>query len=451
MDLKINFLVRWANAYPESRMNDVFKGLLETTIDLIDLSRSVLEALSKDKRLKDFIDFEEILGSPRNEHAKHRVLIMKSYSDKEFWCLDLEREKWFIVTSRSYDEEWFCRNNVISGSRSTVLSEIYFMDKVSSSVQILDLERDTCKTYNFVIADRRTKAVQLFSMVENVYVVEVIEKMNVDRLNYTLFSPEVDLSSLLNYISCQRTMKSGGCCNIDMSTLYIGTMDNECIEMSRILGFEGFGISQICANKVNSRTIVAVLFKTKKHVSVLDIDNRKIETKQIETDDSDKLERCEDGFVIYNGARCICLTNLELSTLSTKYDVKEILFENKDDCRHSKYLFRGNNWYRYYHEIPQDRYQFETALHNDVISNMSFKKLEWKPLPLPGQISKLFNQHMHDLLFQISLPKSKLLCDIECPHCKFAGRATGNRESTWSSDTDDLYYDDGYDYYFDSD
>ncbi|XP_053402282.1 uncharacterized protein LOC123548629 [Mercenaria mercenaria] len=462
MDEKLMFLLRWRDSQPSQR--NVYMKELLMAIDFRDVSKSLLQELKEDHSLKENIDFEQVLRNISEEWSTHRVLIMKSESDEgSFWCLDLEREKWFRLSSEAYegDRSYQYRFH-ISGKGSNDF-EIYFTDKgyQQSKMVTLNLQSDTCKTFKFMEKESGNDLKQIddLQMHGDVCIVNVNERVKTNKqTNQT--SPSIDIHSRLRYLSLlgcnpldqilaiQMMQDDGTRSSVytDTSTLYIGNVDDEVVRMSPFLTFKDDQISQIC---LNNNSTLAMLFKSKKFVSVLDLVDHTLERIQVETDYSDKLVQSENGFVIYNNKRCICLQRLTGPSLPIKYKITEILFLNTKFSQEKLY-FCDNTWYHYYRKTYDEEFKFESTPHSCVISEGSMENVTWKPLPLPREADRCYPDTIKDNLFQVCIPKSKLRCDIECPHCMMAARDSSGiyRRTIASSrydDSDDYFYEDSSD------
>ncbi|XP_045178214.2 uncharacterized protein LOC128545887 isoform X2 [Mercenaria mercenaria] len=471
MDDKLTFLMKWVNMHPSESIENV-TGLFKS-IDIQEVSYSLWENTTCIFPFNEIINLYNIVRLADAKESSHSILIMSS--DKgNFWCLDIEEDRWYqlnsnIFESHRYDEDY----PEIAGIRNTI-PEIYFTEDLdlgypSPEVSTVNMETDQIHTYTLTLIDEDILSGNIVeeeltnvSFTDDTVVATVNKKVFVhqifdspqsaseidqaspdpsfpgtdievfslrgpnreeesitidydtDTVPSILFENGRNLKSLLS-----RSSESGSGNNglVSYTEVYLGHVLEDNIEMSLLIVLGNETISQVCLNRLR---VIPLLTKSRTRVIIFDLENLKTEMIQLVPDEDYKIVQTDKGFFIYNDKRCYCLSKLAVPFFSKNHKVEEIKLET-EGFWFVQYHYLSGIWVRIIRRNKDDNIELQYVSHEElsVCQPPLSLDINWKKLSVPKEKEVINKLRLGRNMFMVPLSKSKLRCDIACPHCKF--------------------------------
>lgn len=239
--------------------------------------------------------------------------------------------------------------------------------------------------------------------------------------------------------------------NTEISVLYMGQInssgENTCMIPILSLPFKIQG--ELCANEAN----VLAFFGDADYLHLFDANAFTLDTLYVKNSYGSKLRPTDSGFVVYNSSCILGISKSRDASLPLRYQVKRLNLEPADrKSKRYNYFYAENTWFRNTEIYDQDDEFLEYTSHDELMSSMSVAKVAWKPLPK----ANFYNFSVIEGAVKISLPKSKLRCHINCPHCERIKREEERRRYSghnrvlppaWITYDDDDSEDDAFGYY----
>ncbi|XP_053385411.1 uncharacterized protein LOC123538305 isoform X2 [Mercenaria mercenaria] len=459
MDDKLTFLMKWVNMHPSESVENV--TALFRTIDMRGVSYSVWENTTRIFPFNEIINSNKIVRLADAEVSRHNILIMSS--DKgNFWCLDIEDDRWYQLNSSIFESHRYDKDYPeIAGLRNN-LPEIYFTENLDlgypcTKVSTVNLETDQTHTYTFNLIDEDIlngniveEELTNVSFSDDTAVVTVNNKVlvhqisdsaqsaseidqspsfpgtnievfsisstdyNTDTVSSVLLGNGRNLESLLS-----RSSESGSGQNglVSYAEVYLGHVSEDNIEMSLRIVLANETISQVCLNRLR---LIALLTESRKHVIIFDLEHSKTEIIQLVQDENYKIVQTDKGFLIHNDKRCYCFVKLVVPFFSKNHKVEEIKLET-EGFWFVQYHYLSGIWIRTIRRNKGDNIELQYVSHEElsVCQPPLSLGINWKKLSVPKE-KEIINKLMTGRnMFMVPLSKSKLRCDIACPHCKF--------------------------------
>ncbi|XP_060565737.1 uncharacterized protein LOC132724790 [Ruditapes philippinarum] len=477
IDDKLNFLVKLANTYPNESTKDFVIKLFET-LDLSEVTLSAWETVKEDVMLNKILNLETKVRQTDQKCSRNYVLLMSS-GGNYFVGLDLRNDRWCRLNSIYYDqypyeELW----EEIAGVRNDN-PELYFVEEDDSAeenvkhvitVDLCSNEIDRFTTYvefeevqnghivdfdfthvnitNDSVVGIVNKTVRInedsedssSSESESECVCSCRERENqndITSVREAHLSPEIISDRSVNNISCatdtpERSVSvrssnsssrsssvtaNGQEGTINFTTVYVVETQDEDFEMRSLFSFRKEKITQIC---MNNQSVLGLLAKTKKrlHVILYDLVQCKMDRIFSLFRQKDKYKICptKHGFLLHNNTSCYCFTK------AGNYKVEKFMLENRDEWM-VKYLFQCGVWIRVLRRSVHHDIELQYIVHEELADYHSSIDVNWRNVSMPKD-KRLFEKILNlKNIFIVSLSKSKLRCNIECPHCKFSDKS----------------------------
>jgi hypothetical protein len=306
----------------------------------------------------------------------------KVYFESTFWCYHHEKSKWYSLELDTCLENGDIHNHFnykFVGFNSNS-SELSFLD-AKQKIHRFDINTSECKIMEVIQTDTDSTETANF--------VKLVCCGNM----YVAFSLDQQLHS----------------------TVYYGYERNNRIEMKTLFPLRNCEIQNIC---LNENSTLALLVEG--GCFLFDMTYKTIERIPVTTSSDDHLCASKDEHVIFNNKRCICISRLAGPSLPTMYLAKELSFEENDREKpgyKNRYMFSGKRWFRYYQESYFECYKLLSVSHDNLMSAETFGDINWEVIALPRQVSSCHVDALGDFMVDLSLPKNKLRCDVDCPHC----------------------------------
>ncbi|XP_053404281.1 uncharacterized protein LOC123554221 isoform X1 [Mercenaria mercenaria] len=403
---KLKFLARWCTVNTDERKQSV-KELLNK-IDFDDVDKHVLEDIIQDSPLRDIeVCINALEKRPCNISGNHKVLLVPDGKKKGcFWCLDLNRQEWYRMDYVYFTETYTKIEDLypkVAGARNS--SELYFVNiqYPTRSVFCLNLVTDEWKMYRIVLPT--AYRIEHFCMHKDIC------------------------------FACTNCSQPG---RNDTSVVYAGYAGRKSFHLSPIFALKDQMICYFCFNESST---LAVVTKSAKCVFLYDFANFKLVKVPLGITAMDKIIPTRNGFVLFNQARCVFISRLMGPCLSREYLIQKIslLMEENSDIK-SEFYFCGEYCFRYSEDSMARKLALHYVTHDEMLNTGCANN--WKLLPLPGdnenRNKKLFllGNHMRNSRLgrfmqtswkngrqcMVEIPKGKLRCQIDCPHCKVIHR-----------------------------
>ncbi|XP_060599281.1 uncharacterized protein LOC132752895 [Ruditapes philippinarum] len=442
MDERLSFLIKWIRENSDEIKTNIIE--LFETIDIQDVTDSVLREASSVKLVNEILLSKDVVITPHGSECKRDVLIM-SGEKGSLLGLDLQSDTWCkLIPENSYD----ILHRNISGIRNTT-PEVYFTksDIVYFNAEChlmpifttLNLETHNIHQYKFALKDEDIcdKTITNVCLADNTLLVltrknvQIIETL-ADYIHIDAECPGPSSSNIgiessrarIKIISDNEEPYSALFRSEDQNltvkdtiytTVYIGNVNIGDVEIVPILSLRNIEISQACLNSTCST--VALLSKENNSVLLFDFVNYKMETFCLEQDTGYTLSSTNNGFVIYNNDRCYCLTRTYWSLTSQSYQIK--LLELESNGQMMDYLFCNGYWIRFYNSWYLFDQDISYIRHEELLASTFPKDLRWTKISIP-EVKVMKNISSRNGLFVVQLAKEKLRCHIRCPHCQLS-------------------------------
>lgn len=428
-DARFTFLLKWAKHRGIRYVPDMLEIL--STVDLNDVTPRLVKEAKYDSLFKDC---QMVFNVPLTHYKnpKRLVFIQKTLSDSaDFRVFDIDSNTWYRLDVHSL-RDTYCENFFSKSVSDSVLYSIKSTNS-ATSLFIHDIEKGTRTTTNLVIKsdvpDWSLSMKQLddsfitFSG-ENVYAVvaksnmELLPKFNLDtRLKLpNRFEPSVPEFHQRSLFNSQY-----------VTVLYEGEINSigEETEMKPVVSILCRVRSGFCADK--NKTIA--LFDKDYKLHIYDTIDRKLDKISLGFNYADKVYPAEEGFVVSDRNRIVCITRNEGTSETQRYQTLEIGL-NRSLLNNRFYNFVGHMWIRsQYPNCVLNGEECEYTFHKDLLSRKSFDKTNW--VSIPSFVSRDCYSHS-ERVAMISLPRYLLKCHIECPHCDRIKRETSEQNRSFS-------------------
>lgn len=396
VDDKVKFVSSWIKFDPTNRLSTT-EELLKF-IDFSVISKTLLDELRNDPIVGNFFMERTLNENNTDLQVEVSLIETKVYYKRTFWCYHHEKSKWYSLeldrclengdlhTHFNYKFVGFNRNS----------AELSFLD-AKQQIHRFDIITSECKLMEVVQTDTDSTETANF--------VKLVCYGNV----YVAFGVDQGLHS----------------------TVYYGYERNDKIEMKTLFPLRNCKIQNIC---LNENSTLALLVEG--GCFLFDMTYKTIERIAITTSSDDHLCASKDEHIIFNNKRCICISRLAGPSLPTMYLAKELSFEEYDHEKPgytNKYIFSGKRWFRYYRESYDESCKLLSVSHDTLMSAETFSDIDWEVIALPRMVSNcqldFLGDFLGDFIVDLSLPKHKLLCDVDCPHCN---ESEDDSEECWS-------------------
>jgi hypothetical protein len=436
MDDKLKFLIRWTKVDPIKRQ--IIANEFVELLNFNDISEEMLKEIANNPVCSKITEEKVAAETTTEKTNRHEVLVMEKEEENyetSFLCLDLTRNKWFKLEIAIPEGQSPYSHFDILGVQNSE-STVYFSQSSynENNIVFFDLETNTFQTFPVVISDSG-------ETLHSVYKIAMFAEVYVFTQNVTVTK---ESEFMLGQVGSRRI-------SIQTTNIYIGRAVDNRIETKLLFTLKE-RVSKIC---IDNLSCVAFLTDSHKNIIIYDFSNCRMEIVEETTKYNDKLCSAENGFVIFNDARCIYLQRLQGPSLEIKYQKKIMDFiVSGKEYSYIQMYFCKDRWYRYFRRSYEDDYQFEYIPHSEILESEHADDVAWTPLPLPLEASKCGSGILKQM-FHVRLPKSKLRCYIECPHCEEMQKAKSKSEEmqkaksksrtvyhTRDRDDDSSYYED---------
>ncbi|XP_060599284.1 uncharacterized protein LOC132752896 [Ruditapes philippinarum] len=460
MDVKLGFLIKWANKHPKESMKISVSQVIDT-IDLKEVSINVLEKAKNNATFNSLIDLENRVCQSKQDYFRKRVLIMAS-GESYFACLDLQESRWYRLHSRYFDRYRY-REEIIgvrNDNPEVCMEEVYSSKDIMTTV---DLESDEIRTYRlqleldyFTDKDEDIVDVEIAHVnLSNDIVVAVVqitvqifvhcdihqdvrdnfssgdERECQDIINAVLQTQvcrEISSNENGDYALCVVHLpgtkdivepsagSSSSSYTRNVTSLFIGNTSEEDVETQPVFSFRNEIVTQMC---MNNRSVLAMLTKSDNFVHVILYDVLNYKMDRLLTLQKKEYEICpsDNGFIIYNDTNCFCLTKLSIPFFSKTYKIETLRLENGVGW-FIKYRYQCGLWIRILRRSLNDDLELQCVSHEELAMSHSSQDVNWKNMPIPEDNTLFENRSDLENAFVVPLSKRKLRCDIACPHCK---------------------------------
>jgi hypothetical protein len=412
VDDKIRFILLWIKQDAQKRksiINELF-GLVDQT----EISKALFNEIKDDLITLHFSDIQ-LLEKSVDENIKDRTVIvmMPSFTCAHpFFCYDALQKKWYRLESTAFTnlqtrircmcEECKIVPGYTSGAKYCILTH-------DEKVHFLDTAADTCEECEIVINQEYcTNISPFYNFTDggNIFYAHVDGIHLMDAKDYNA------CSDMFPYVPYVPNPFSDGTAENDVyiparhSTVYRGKVKDGKIEMSPMFTLKNSTITNLCANQF----IITVIID-QENCLVFDLNDHTLVKINVSIDSDVDLHASKDGAILLNSHRCILILRAQGSSSCSKYIVRQISFVNSD----ATYKFFNGYFIRFFRKDFYADFQMEIARYDSMKCADSIVDLIWEPCLLPKTDCCDAPNHKFT---EMSFPRDKLRCDIDCPHCK---------------------------------
>lgn len=406
MDAKLLFLIKWTD-YDYKRRKQAAKTVA-TYIDFQDISPDLYSDLRQVKTFTKLFERSTIGKISFKGGTNHEVLLIQN-NKKMLLCIDLIRQQLFQLDETSFLRSGLRNISQIVGLNS-LRTQVYFREDDSVQTRVaaeslktinrFDLQTNTLSVLPILSKDREEFVVnpKLFVVNENVCIV-IAATHNTWR--------KILIQERLKSMSgCSPTEKLRCLAHLpkkyDTTEVYVGQICNDHVQLQPLFVFFYERIQKVC---LNNESFIFIP-ETKDRIIIFCFDSHQLETMKIKTLDTDIVSHARDGFVVYNRSRCLCLTKeRQKQGTTTRFAVKEVQLLTGEDI---SYFFCDGWWLRVC------RLNLEWTDHKRLLDSRWSDNLLWAKLPVSEEV----NQGITLKPVRLFLPRYKLRCALDCPHCE---------------------------------
>ncbi|XP_052789374.1 uncharacterized protein LOC128223929 [Mya arenaria] len=447
-DTTFGFLMKWVELCPEKRKSKLSDIL--SCIELTKVNASLINKAKEDQNFEGFESlFETVAGGENTETMQTVLVTLNGYDYEEFWLFDLEKERWFRIEAsidRQFDEVFPTTINEstlclveTSYDRCTVRLQDFTADQYSCTSLLLTTCHDqNSQTFDDIfISGKHCYVVSINSVESTRFEEEQVRMQNANEEQLRLMSMLGGPITLMDDLGI-----AGGVHKYleQKPTLFSGALSEhgEQTILTPLFSLNvSFGV-KVVANDVK---LIALFSENGHFFCIYDEISSTMKKMELEIGCNDVVSPFKDGFAIYNNDRILYIRSNKGPLIERKLTVHETILCEDGSSLFSRFAIAGNKWlrirtnYGIFREVHFD-YTF------DELGRKNPNYAEWKQIPLP-------NDSVDDLMVsrmqEIAIPRSKLKCHVECPHCvriKQERRSTRrfaekSRNRDWSTDDDD--------------
>ncbi|XP_052815801.1 uncharacterized protein LOC128242622 [Mya arenaria] len=447
-DITLGFLMKWVEYFPEHRKTKL--GDILSYIELTNVNSSMKERAKEDQNFEAFRSlFETVSGNENTETMQNVLVTQKAHVCGEFWLFDLGRERWFrIETSadRMFDKVF---PSTINESTLCLVESSYN----KCTIRLHDFTADQFSCTSLLLTNCHDEISQkiddIFISGKHCYVVSVhsvkftrkeeeqvrMKIANEQRLRLmSMFGGPITMMDCLGMVAGVHTY------SVRKSTLFSGALseDGEQTMLTPLFSLNiSFGVKVV----VNDAKLLALFSENDNYFCIYDEISCTMKKMELKISYNDEVSPYKDGFAIYNRKKIMYISSSKGPLIERKLRVYETVICDDGSRSFDKFAITGNRWLRF-----RRVYGKQSEVHLDYTFDELGRKnpndAEWKQIPLPGNS---IDDSIVSGVQGIAIPRSKLKCHVECPHCvrikegrrNTRRNAEKSRSRDWSTDDDD--------------